>query len=154
MIKSKIKDILKNKDNYKTIAIYVFLPIILNLLIEMFSRMSPVSGFKYMFTHPIPFLCNSFIILAVLSITLLVRRRAFALAALSAIWIACGVTNMFLLSSRVTPFNASDLKLIDSAITIMNKYFSNAMVGVVIIGVIALVSLIVFIFLIPEKKEK
>lgn len=153
MNKSKIKDILKNKDNYRTIAIYVFLPIILNLLIEMFSRMSPINGFKYMFTHPIPFLCNSFIILAVLSITLLVRRRAFALVALSAVWIACGVTNMFLLSSRVTPFNASDLKLIDSAITIMNKYFSNAMVGVVIIGVIALVALIVFIFLKGPKTK-
>lgn len=153
MIKTKFKEYIKNKDNYRTIAIYVLLPILLNLIIEMFSRLSALKGLKYMVSHPIPFLCNAFIILSVISITLLVRRRAFALVALSAIWIACGVTNMFLLSSRVTPFNASDLKLIDSAITIMNKYFSSAMVGLVVVGVVLLVAFIVFIFVKGPKTK-
>lgn len=149
----RIKSFFKNKDNIKTLLIYIFLPMVINLIVEILSRNSVIDGFKYMFTHPVPFLCNSMIILSVLIFTLLVRRRIFGLAVLSVIWIICGIVNMVLLNERVTPFNAADLKLIDSAITIINKYFSSVMVIFVILAVAAVVALIVVIFLkVPKVK--
>ncbi|MDE6233697.1 MAG: hypothetical protein K2M60_10185, partial [Lachnospiraceae bacterium] len=150
---NRIKAFFKNKDNIKTLLIYIFLPILLNLVVEILSRNSVIKGFKYMFTHPVPFLCNSMIILSVLIFTLLVKRRIFGLAILSVLWITCGIVNMVLLNERVTPFNASDLKLIDSAITIMNKYFSSVMVVFVVLAVIAVVMLAVLIFFkVPKVK--
>lgn len=144
---NRIKAFFKNKDNIKTLLVYISLPLILNLVVEILSRNSVIKGFKYLFEHPVPFLCNSMIILSVLILTLLVRRRIFGLAVLSVLWITCGIVNMVLLNERVTPFNASDLKLIDSAITIMNKYFSSMMVVFVIISVIAVILIAVLIFL-------
>lgn len=151
----RIKHFFANKDNIRTIIIYTVLPILLNLIIEIFSRLSIIKGISYLFTHPVQFLCNTLIILAVLSITLLVRRRAFALVVISALWITCGIVNMFMLTSRVTPFNASDLKLIDSAITIMNKYFSSFMMVAIIAAVVVVVAIIVVIFIKgPKTKYK
>lgn len=150
---NRIKAFFKNKDNIKTLLTYIFLPILLNLVVEILSRNSVIKGFKYMFAYPVPFLCNSMIILSVLIFTLLVKRRIFGLAILSVLWITCGIVNMVLLNERVTPFNASDLKLIDSAITIMNKYFSSVMVVFVILAVIAVVMLAVLIFIkVPKVK--
>ncbi len=144
---NKIKEFVKNKDNYKSLVIYLAVPIILNLVIEILSRSSVIDGFAYMFTHPVQFFCNVMIILSILIFTILVRRRIFGLSVLSILWIACGIVNMVLLNQRVTPFNASDLKLIDSAITIMNKYFSSIFVVFVLLLGIAVVALVVFIFL-------
>lgn len=155
MIMNRIKDFFKNKNNIKVILVYILLPIFINLIIEILSRSSVIDGIKYMFTHPVPFLCNAMIILSVLIFTILVRRRLFGLTVLSIIWIICGIVNMVLLNQRVTPFNASDLKLIDSAITIINKYFSSLMVAVVVVGVVLVVALVVFVFLkIPKVKYK
>ena len=155
MIMNRIKDFFKNKNNIKVILVYILLPIFINLIIEILSRSSVIDGIKYMFTHAVPFLCNAMIILSVLIFTILVRRRLFGLTVLSIIWIICGIVNMVLLNQRVTPFNASDLKLIDSAITIINKYFSSLMVAVVVVGVVLVVALVVFVFLkIPKVKYK
>lgn len=155
MIMNRIKDFFKNKNNIKVILVYILLPIFINLIIEILSRSSVIDGIKYMFTHPVSFLCNAMIILSVLIFTILVRRRLFSLTVLSIIWIICGIVNMVLLNQRVTPFNASDLKLIDSAITIINKYFSSLMVAVVVVGVVLVVALIVFVFLkVPKVKYK
>ena len=152
---NRIKDFFKNKNNIKVILVYILLPIFINLIIEILSRSSVIDGIKYMFTHPVPFLCNAMIILSVLIFTILVRRRLFGLTVLSIIWIIFGIVNMVLLNQRVTPFNASDLKLIDSAITIINKYFSSLMVAVVVVGVVLVVALIVFVFLkVPKVKYK
>ncbi len=144
---NKIKEFAKNKDNYKSLVVYLAVPIVLNLVIEILSRSSVIDGFSYMFTHPVQFLCNVMIILSVLIFTILVRRRIFGLSVLSIIWITCGVVNMVLLNQRVTPFNASDLKLIDSAITIMNKYFSSLFVIFVLLLGAAVIGLVVLIFM-------
>lgn len=152
---NKIKDFFRDKNNIKVILVYILLPIFLNLIIEMLSRSSLTEGVKYAFTHPVPFLCNSMIILAVLIFTILLKRRLFALTVLSIIWIISGIVNMALLNQRVTPFNASDLKLIDSAITIINKYFSSMVVVLVILAVVALAAFVVFVFMkVPKVKYR
>lgn len=143
----KLKGFFRNKYVYKTTIIYILLPIALNLIIEILSRSSVIKGVEYLFTHPVQFLCNALIILSVLSITLLFRRRLFSLSIISVLWIVCGIVNMMLLNERVTPFNASDLKLIDSAITILNKYFSSVFVVFVIALMIGIVALVIFIFI-------
>ena len=79
MIMNRIKDFFKNKNNIKVILVYILLPIFINLIIEILSRSSVIDGIKYMFTHPVPFLCNAMIILSVLIFTILVRRRLFGL---------------------------------------------------------------------------
>mgnify|MGYP002872827063 FL=1 len=59
-----------------------------------------------------------------LSFTLLLRNRIFWISVISVMWIILGVTNGVLVATRVTPLTASDFRLIDSAFSIMDKYFS------------------------------
>ncbi|MGL4336325.1 MAG: LTA synthase family protein [Turicibacter sp.] len=149
-MKNKIK---KHFYNYTTLC--VLASIILNFLIEAFSRHSLLKGFEFLIGSPLIFLYNSLIILFTFSILLLVKRKVFTFTFISTIWLAGGITNGIVLDHRVTPFTANELKLMDSLFSILEKYFSKfeiglllAAIGLAIIGVIA-----AFVFS-PKQKTK
>ena len=148
---NKIKDFFKNKIYRQNLVIFICLPILLNFTIEVLSRGSVIKGFKYMFTHPFPFFCNMMFILVSISIGLIIRRRVFYITLVSSIWVIIGIINRVLLETRVTPFNASDLKLIDTATTIMDQYFTPFLIGLTIAG-LALLGLVIVILFIKGPK--
>ena len=124
---------------------------ILELVVEILSRSSIIGGVKFLVTRPVSFLCGMLIIMTTLGVVFLVRRRVFTYAFISAVWIGLGIANCVLLNVRVTPFNASDLRLIDSAIETVDKYFS--ITGIVFIGV-AIVAVLVLLVAIFFKSPK
>ena len=74
---------------------------------------------------------------------------------ISVIWLILGVANGVLLSNRVTPFTAVDLMLIDSALGVINKYFSTFQIVLVVIALIlAIVGLVVMFFKAPKVNHK
>ena len=145
------KRILKSKDNIITIVTMIVLPIVIELMVEIFSRSSVIDGFVYMFTHPIQFLCNAFIIMCSISLMLLVKRRVFYCSIISVIWIVLGIVNMVLLYCRVTPFNASDLRLIDTGIKTAGKYFNFITFVLAIVAVVGVVAAIVAVYIKAPK---
>ena len=150
-----IKKFLKNKDNVITLLTIVFLPIILELMVEIFSRSSVIDGFKYMFTKPVQFLCNAFIIMCTVSFLLLIKRRVFYCSVISVVWGVLGIVNMILLYCRVTPFNASDLKLIDTGIKTAGKYFNFITFVLAIAAIVGVVGAVVAVFIkAPKIKYK
>ncbi len=144
---NKIKDFFKNKVYRKNIFLFILLPILINLTIEILSRGSVIEGFKYMFTHPVPFFCNMMFILVSLAVGLLIKRRVFYVTLISSIWIIMGIVNRVLLETRVTPFNASDLKLIDTATTIIDQYFTTFLIVVTLIALCLVALIIVLLFI-------
>lgn len=148
---NKIKDFFKNKVYRKNIFQFILLPILINLTIEILSRGSVIEGFKYMFTHPVPFFCNMMFILVSLTVGLLIKRRIFYVTLISSIWIIMGIVNRVLLETRVTPFNATDLKLIDTATTIIDQYFTTFLVVCTLIA-LCLVALIIILLFIKGPK--
>ncbi len=151
----KIKNIFQFKSRKTTIALYIILPLVLNLIIEMLGRKSVSKGFVYMISHPFGFLCNASIIFFTLTLSLLFRRRLFALVFTSVIWLILGFVNYFLLSSRVTPFTAMDFLLIDSALAVINKYFTTVTYIVLGVAIAAIVAGLVILFIkVPKIKGK
>lgn len=146
-----IKNFFKNKDNIRTMIIIIFLPIVLELLVEIFSRSSVIDGFKYLFTRPVQFMCNALIIMCSISFVLLVKRRVFYCAVLSVVWVVLGIVNMVLLYCRVTPFNASDLKLIDTGIKTAGKYFNFITFVLAIIAVVGVIAAVIAVFIKAPK---
>ncbi|MCR5836902.1 MAG: sulfatase-like hydrolase/transferase [Lachnospiraceae bacterium] len=140
------KDIFKKTYNKQIVYMYLFDAIIVTLIIEMLARHSFAKGIYYLISSPYVLLCNAMIVLMTLSVTLLIRRRIFGMAVISIIWIIFGVANSVLLSYRVTPFTAVDLMLIDSAISIMNKYVSPPMIVLIIVLAIGAVVGLVYIW--------
>ena len=96
----------------------------LEFFIESFSRHSIANGFAFLTGSPLVFLYNSLLIFMTLSITYLFRRRFVIRLGLSAIWIYGGYMNGTVLSNRVTPFTAQDIKLLEDLADILDKYMS------------------------------
>lgn len=146
-IKTKINEFFRNKIYRKNMFSFILLPILIDLTIEILARGSVIDGFKYMFTHPFQFFCNVMFILVSISIGLILKRRVFYVTLVSSIWVIIGIVNRILLETRVTPFNASDLKLIDTATTIIDQYFTPLLITLTIVA-LAVVGLIIFLLFI------
>lgn len=153
MDKNRIKEILDNKIYRKNAFQFILLPILLELAIEALNRGSVIGSFKFMFTSPVQFFCNMMFILVSLSVGLMVRRRAFYVTFISCIWLLMGIVNRVLLEVRVTPFNASDLRLVSTARTMLNQYFTPFLVVVTVIAIIIVIFIIVMLFVKGPKIE-
>ncbi|HJC92129.1 MAG TPA: LTA synthase family protein, partial [Candidatus Mediterraneibacter excrementigallinarum] len=102
--------------NRLSLPLHFLLACVINFLIELISRLSFFEAWDYMVGTPLVFLYNAFLIFATFSIVYLVRRRTFARILLSVFWLFLGICNGYLLTKRVTPFNAQDLKVLSDAL--------------------------------------
>lgn len=112
---------------------------LLNYIIEAISRHSPVKAWEYMTMSPWAFLFNAYMIFVSFLIVYLVKRRVFTRIIISVLWLVIGITNGYMLSVRVTPFNAQDLKVAGDALTMIDKYFSGFEGALLVIGIIAVI---------------
>lgn len=112
------------------------------------------AGFMGLFTHPLKvlndpiiFLYNVLIVMVVLSFALLFKKRYFVMTLLSALWVTFGVANFIILSYRVTPFSAVELRLIDAALGVMKSYVTGVVFVVVISVLVLAVASLVFVWI-------
>ncbi len=136
----------KVKSNLNTGIVLVCLPIILTFAIEMISRASFLEGIKFLIQHPMPFLVNACIIECTIMIALLFKRRALIYLIVSAFWVALGIVNRNILDARVTPLNGTDIFMIKTGLRIADKYYSPATIILAIIGAVALIAFLVFVW--------
>ena len=110
--------------NRLSLPLHFLLACVINFLIELISRLSFFEAWDYMVGTPLVFLYNAFLIFATFSIVYLVRRRVFARILISVFWVFLGTCNGYLLTKRVTPFNAQDLKVLSDALELTGNYFN------------------------------
>lgn len=113
---------------------------IINFIIEAISRHSVAPAWEYMVSTPWTFLYNVYIIFITFLLVYLVRRRVFFRIIITVLWLVVGCVNGYMLSVRVTPFNAQDLKVIDDAMTMLDKYFTGVQGAMLIIGILAILA--------------
>lgn len=97
---------------------------VLEFMIESFSRHSVLEGIVFVAERPLVFFYNVLLIFMTFMIVYLVRRRTFVRLALSAVWVYGGYMNGTVLSNRVTPFTAQDIKLLEDLVDILDKYMA------------------------------
>ena len=129
--------------NRLSLPLQFLLACVINFLIETVSRLSFFEAWEYMTGTPLVFLYNAFMIFVTFMIVYLFRRRVFARILLSVFWVFLGTCNGYLLTKRVTPFNAQDLKVLSDALELTGNYFNAFELVMIIIGVAALVLWIV-----------
>ncbi len=129
----------------------VWLSLVLNFLIEILSRRSIFKAFIYLFTNPLVFIYNALIIMATLSIALFFRRRTFVYSLISLVWIIIGIVDFVLLQFRTTPFTATDITLIKSALDIWQYYLK--FYHIILLFVLLLL-IVLGCFLIFKKSKK
>ena len=129
--------------NRYSILLHALWSCVLYFVMEALSRHSVARAWEYLTTSPWTFLFNAYMIFATLLIVYIVRRRVFARTIISVLWLIIGIVNCYMLSVRVTPFNAQDLKVIDDAMTMLDKYFTGPQGALLIVGILAIIAWLV-----------
>lgn len=130
----------------KFFTFYVFLPVILDIVIESLNRKSVFSAFSYMVDKPFLFMFNVLIIMLTLSVAMYFKREIFVLTLMSVVWLLFGVINFVILHFRVTPFSAVDFTLISSAISVSGHYLTAFNVMMIFFAIAILVISMICLF--------
>lgn len=121
------------------------LALLLIFVIEWISRRSFLSAVGFVIERPLPFLFNAMLIYVTLMVAYLFRHRGLIRIIISVFWLLLGIVNGFILASRVTPFNFTDLKLIGDLLSMQGSKYFAPWQGVLV--VIALAVLLIFLIL-------
>ena len=135
-----------NKYLKNYIVLLIVTAIVLNLIIETLARHSLIQSVAFMVQSPLVFICNTLMILSLISLAMLFKRRIFALSMLSLIWLALGIINGVILSNRMTPFTINDLSSLKDGLSIVTTYFSTLTMILAIAGVVVLILAIILLF--------
>ena len=122
----------------KFLTLYVFLPVVMDMIIESLNRKSLLAGVQYMVEKPSLFLFNVLIIMLTLSVSMFFQREIFVLGLISMVWLLFGIANYVILHFRVTPFSAVDFTLISSAISVSGHYLSVLNIAMLLLAVVML----------------
>ena len=126
-----------------------------NIIIEICNCRSVWKGLIYLFREPYAFLLNFSIIIFTLSFGLLLKRRLAYILTVITVWLTLGIANFVITSKRVTPFSATDLKLLDSIDDIIGKYLNSFELVLIIISVVAIAVIVLVIWIkFPKYSEK
>lgn len=134
---------------------FILLAILVNLVVEMFSRRSIPEGLLFMVTNPLCFIYGVLLVLFTMSFAVLVHRKVFAITLICGLWIVCGVVNFVVRGFRHTPFTAQDFKLLKYAFKVAPVYLTKVQIVIIIIAaVLFIAAMIVWGFKAPKHKEK
>lgn len=108
----------------KPLAQIFAIAVLLNLLVDSFSKESFFQACSALFTSPHIFAYNTLIIAITLVPALFFTRRIFFYVVVVLLWVIIAVTDFVLLQFRTTPFTFVDITMIQSAIGIWDHYLS------------------------------
>ena len=129
--------------NRFSLPLHFLLSCVINVIIEAISRHSLGPALDYMVSTPWTFLYNTYMIFITFLLVYLVRRRVFFRIIITVFWLVIGCVNGYMLSVRVTPFNAQDLKVIDDAMSMIDKYFTGPQGAMLITLIVAIIAWLV-----------
>ena len=120
--------------------------IMINYIIEAMSRHSVMAAWEYSRISTKAFLYNAFMIFVTFSIVYLFKRRALSRIILSILWLVLGIVNGVMLSRRVTPFNAQDLKTVAEGLSLFTNYFSVKELVLIGLGAVLVVLFLIYLW--------
>ncbi len=153
MISAKIKRTIKKLGDSPA-AFCTFVSVIMILYVESASRHDFFGGFKYLFSHPWFFLMNCLFVFVPLSFSYFFKKRYSWQFLVLFIFFVLGTVNCILLFTRITPFEAVDMSILRTGISIVNVYLSVFEIILCAIAIIGALFGAVWIFIKLPKAEK
>lgn len=127
------------------------LSVVITIIMELLSKRSLFKLVKWMFTSPVALLVNIMIVAIPLGFSVMFKHKYALYAVFSFIWIVIGVIDCAVISNRVTPFTANDLKVLNTVLDIVNVYVSPSdIIKTVIVVILVLVILVISIVALPK----
>lgn len=132
-----------NRNSFILITVCSFF---MNIILEAALRKSFSKAFALIYKAPVPFFFNMLIILACYSVIYLVKHRTFVFTLNTILWLTVAAVSRCLMGFRTTPFNASDFRVIKSAITIIPVYLATWQIIGIALLTIAAIAFLVFTY--------
>ena len=142
---------IKAVKNYAVLQV-LLLSFATTLIIEILSKRSLLKMLAWLFRHPALFLINWMIVIVPYAASVMFRRR-YACYALSAfLWLLIGVIDCIVISCRVTPFTASDIKIVTSVFSVFTLYIKLWQLILIIALILVVLGFVIFgFFKLPAK---
>ncbi len=126
---------------------------IIVLVLEILGRHSFIDALVFMVTEIGFFFANFTLVFCSVTLCLFFKRRYFALSMLMIVWLGLGIANGIILNFRNTPLAWVDLSIVFMAFEIMNSYVKMYQVILGTVGVLLVITGIVFIARYAPKKK-
>lgn len=122
----------------------------LTLAVELFNHRAFTDGpgafFAFLGQAPLAALANALLVLGTLLPALLLRRRVFWCALVSAVWLGLGAANGFILLSRTSPFTVVDLTMLGSGLDTLPSYLAPPYIALLAGALLALMAGLALLF--------
>ncbi len=149
----KLKTSLNNYLEKHVFVEFFFQSFFLTLVIEFLSRKSLIKVARFMVKSPLTFFINMFIITLTFCVSLAFRsRRRFVQDLITLVWLILGIVNYVILTYRMTPFSAEDMKLLKMLNKIAKNYITPAGVAAIALAVAGVVLTIIILWKKSPKK--
>lgn len=146
---------LKKVDNYflfnKHFVFIISFATVLNIVIELLGRDTPLGLASHIVNHTIFFIYNILILSLFLSFSNFFKRKKLAVFSISFIWLSLGIANHVVLSYRITPFAFIDLFILEPNLEFLSSYLN---VGLVIGLAFIITAMIVSVIILFKKASK
>ncbi len=158
LIKRSITKGLCRFDSFMCSSVSSFIFLILysfaiNIFLEAALRKSFPEAFGLIASEPLVFALNLFIVFATFSLIYLFKKRTFAFALISIVWYIVIFVSYYLMTTRTTPFNASDFRVIRSTFEIIGNYLSKFQIVLLCFAILASIALLVLVFIKCKKRS-
>ena len=148
----------KTRVEWKTYLYLLLTAFADTLIIELFNHKAFSDGLSslwdFLSRRPLAFAVDVFLVLLTLLPGLFFRRRVFWCALLSAIWVACGGANGFIILNRMTPFTTADLTVLNTGLDTLPNYLSTEYIVLLWIAVVVILVVMLLIFLKGPKSAQ
>jgi hypothetical protein len=128
----------------------VLLALLDTLVIELFNHKTFTEGLgtfmEFVTEAPLALLVNVMLVLATLVPAMFLRRQVFWCVLASAVWLAAGAANGFILLNRMTPFTIADLTVLNSGLDTLPNYLSKGYIALLATGLIGLLVGLILLF--------
>ena len=129
--------------NKFSVILHFVLAFGINFIIEVISRHSVARAWEYLVVSPRAFLFNTYMIFVTYFIVYIFKRRVFTRIIITVLWLVLGIVNGYMLSVRVTPFNAQDLLVLGDAITMIEQYLNWIQVILIVLAILVVIAWLV-----------
>ncbi len=141
-----------NRKSYGELLLCLAIALLLTAILEILARRSIMGLFEFLWMNPLEFIYNVYLIFCTLAVSLLFSKRKFYLSVIAAVWLGISITNFFLMLHRSMPLTASDIWLMASVRDIFEKYLGGFVLGILIVGISAVIGCVVLLWLGTKKR--
>lgn len=142
-----------SRESFGILLRLLLLALVMNFTIEAMARHSIVDTLQFMRSEPAAYAFGILLIFCTLTISLIFKRRLFAVLLISTVWLGIGIANFVVAFYRSMPITAYDIWLMSSVRDIFDMYLSHFSLALIMIGISVVLGAVIFLWMQLRKNR-